>query len=223
MKSFIKHTPLSSTCVTVWPVLTLDEVAQRLEPLHPTFCAAHLGAAARLRKVADEMPEVIAPLNTTERANFLHGQVRDLVSVGVEEIAGAQVTEWDLFTVAVGGDLLVRFKFLGNGEPANVLTEQQRLLARQRYKEEAMAVLALAGIEMPPTTVTCGYTLDGFDIAKVTIRRDCSGHQTWLYDIYGGDEVAEPLLLPGMKEAKPAVVRSARDKQRADEVDASEG
>ncbi len=191
-------------------VLTFPEVQERLDPLHDALVEAHLGAAKRYREVAGSHPEVIAALNSTERANFLHGQVRSLVGAGVEPISGVNVTNWDVFTIAVGVNLLVRFKFLGNGNPANVKTEQQRLLERQQYKEEAMDVLALAGITQPPTIVTCGYTFDGFDIGRVLIQRDCRGHDRWTYDIYGGLSFTEPLTLPGTVEAVPAVIRSTK-------------
>lgn len=195
----------------------MSEVQQLLDPLHPVFTAAHVGAATRLKKLAAADPPAIAALNATERANFLHGQIRSLVSSGVETIDGASVTAWEIFTVAVGHNLLVRFKFLGNGEPTNIQTEQQFLLARQKYKEDALDLLGLSGITEPPTTVTCGYTLDGMDIGRVSIRRDCKGHDRWLYDIYGGTAVNEPLLLPGTEEAKPAVVRSSKAKGKAED------
>lgn len=174
---------------------------------------------ARMREVQKEHPEYISALNAKERANFVHGQVRQLVGVAVECIDGARVTDWDIDTVAVGGDLLVRFKYLGNGDPANnKSTEQQRLLDRQQYKQEAMPVLFAAGITEPPTLVTCGYTLDGLDLARVRIQRDCKGHDRWYYDIYGEVvAVVEPLHLDGIEEARPAAVRSARLPREADE------
>lgn len=197
-------------------MLTREQVATRLDRFQSIFSDAHLGAVARLKKVASDSPAVVAALNSTERANLLHGQIRDLVSVGIEETSGATVTEWDIFTLAIGSDLLVRFKYLGSGVPANVATEQQRLLARQRYTEETMAVLTLSGIEKPPTIVTCGYTLDGLDLSKVTIRRDCKWHEPWMYNIYGDEVAVEPLTLPGVEEAKPAVVRSKRVRAEPD-------
>jgi hypothetical protein len=188
-------------------------VADLLEPLHPILTAAHLGAAKRFREMAEQFPDTVVALNERERANFFHGQIRSLVSIGVEPLEGAEVTAWDVDTVAVGSNLLVRFKFLGNGEPANVPTEQQKLLARQQYKQETLDLLALSGITEPPTTVTCGYTLNGMEIGRVLIQRDCKGHDRWSYDIYGGATVNEPLLLPGVEEAKPAVVRSRKKGQ----------
>jgi hypothetical protein len=194
-------------------VLSLLEVRQQLDPLHPIFTAAHIGAAKRLRDVTEKFPEAMAALNATERANWLHGQIRSLVSAGVETVESARITAWDIDTVAVGVNLLVRFKYVGGGSPANVDTEQQRLLAKQSYKDVALEVLALAGITEPPTTVTCGYTLDGFDIGRVMIRRDCAGHDPWTYDIYGGAAVVEPLLLRGIEEARPARVSSSKKKE----------
>jgi hypothetical protein len=200
----------------------MTEVQERLAPFHSIFSDAHLGAAARLREFAEKVPQAAAALNATERANFLHGQIRDLVGVGVEPADGIHVTNWEVFTVAVDVDLLVRFKYLGQGAPANVATEQQKLLARQQYTDETFALLGDAGITAPPTTVTCGYTMDGMDIGTVTIRRDCKGHESWKYDVYGGETVYEPQLLPTVEEAKPAVVRS-RKANREDQTGTGEG
>jgi hypothetical protein len=181
------------------------------------FTDAHLGAAKRLKDVGAKVPEAIAALDRTERANFLHGQVRNLITAGVEGTPGVAITDWSIFTVAVGADLLVRFKYLGGGRPANVPTNQQKLLAKQQYPQEVFDLLAVAGITDAPTTVTCGYTLDGWDIGRIMIRRDCEGHESWAYDIYGGVAVSEPLNFAGIEEAKPAVVRS-RKVQRLDET-----
>jgi hypothetical protein len=188
----------------------MKEVSDLLEPLQATLTEAHLEAAKRFREMA---PATVAALNARERANFLHAQIRALVSADVEDIEGAEVTAWDVDTVAVGSNLLVRFKFLGNGDPANVSTKQQELLARQQYKQETMELLALSGITEPPTIVTCGYTLNGMEIGRILIQRDCKGHDRWFYDIYGGSTVHEPLHLPGIEEAKPAVVRSRKKGQ----------
>lgn len=198
-------------------VLSLGEVKTRLDPVNPVLEAAHLGAAERLKGLD---PSTAAALNPIERANFLHAQVRQLVGVGVEPMAGVRVTEWDLDTIAVGSDLLVKFNYIT--DPVRHTT-QQKMLKRQKYKPEAMAVLALAGIIGPPTTVTCAYTLDGMDIGRVLIRRECAGHETWEYDIYGGTAIVEPQHFPGIDEARPAIVRSKQAREGASEDQASGG
>ncbi|MFZ1926261.1 MAG: hypothetical protein WAU42_08985, partial [Solirubrobacteraceae bacterium] len=72
-------------------------------------------------------------------------------------------------------------------------------------------MLALDGISAPPTLLTCGYTLEGADIERIEVRRDCVGHQTWSYEIYGGEAVVEPLVIPGLIDTtKPAIVTSTR-------------
>jgi hypothetical protein len=190
-------------------MLSRSEVQSRLAPHHDLLVDAHLGAAARIKKVMEGCPELIAALDATERANLIHGQVRDLVTVAVEGMHGIKTTSWSVFSLAVGPNLLVRFRYVGRrGAPVNAPTGQQKLLARQTYKEEAMAVLALAGITEPPTTVTCGYTLEGLDIGRVVIRRDCGGHEPWVYSLYGEAVDYEHMTLPGTTEAKPAVLRS---------------
>jgi hypothetical protein len=195
-------------------MLSMTQVQNQIgEDLHEILVAGHVGAFKRLEDITKAYPAAIAALNATERANFLHGQIRQLIAAGVETHDGAQITDWDIDTVAVGVNLLVRFKYLGHGTPANNRsTEQQRLLERQQYKQTAMALLVLAGIEEPPTIVTCGYTLDGLQLSRVLIQRDCTGHDRWNYDIYGGTAVMEPLALPGIAEVTPGVVvRSAQE------------
>jgi hypothetical protein len=191
-------------------MLTQREVADQLRPITPVLVDAHMGAAARLQALHNWNPALVAAMNPTERANFFHAQIRDLVSVGVEPIEGVQVTKWNVFSLAVGTDLLVRFKYLGNGKPANVATEQQVLLSRQSYTAETLDVLAQAGILRPPTTVTCGYTLNGLDLAQVLVRRDHAACEPWVYSVHPHVAVTEPLVLPGVEQPKPARVRSKR-------------
>jgi hypothetical protein len=134
------------------PMLSMSQVQQMLSGgLHDVIVDAHKGGFKRYADVADEFPAVVAAFNQRERANFLHSQIRQLVEVGVESRDDAQVTSWDIDTLAVGVNLLVRFKYLGNGAPANnKSTEQQKLLDRQMYTEETMALLARAGIMDAP-------------------------------------------------------------------------
>lgn len=189
------------------------------DDLESALVACHLGAATRLKEIATEYPAAIAALNATERANFLHGQIRDLVAVAVEPMEGVRVTPWNVDTIAVGVNLLVRFKYLGNGAPANnKSTEQQQLLDSQQYTEETMELLAAIGVTEPPTLVTCGYTLDGLDMSSVRIQRDCKGHDTWHYPIHGELAPAVQLRFPGTEEARPAVVTSKKKKKAQDEA-----
>lgn len=198
-------------------MLSLSQVAARLERVHPVLTAAHLGAAERLKAMD---PDAAAALNAIERANFLHAQVRSLVAVGIEQMEGVHVTQWDVDTIAVGTDLLVKFNYVTD-PPRH--TKQQKMLKRQEYKPKAMEILSLSGITEPPTTVTCAYTLDGMDIGRVLIRRERTGHETWEYDIHGGLAVVEPQIIPGIKEARPAVVRSKKASEGVVEDEASGG
>ena len=101
------------------------------------------------------------------------------------------------------------------------------LVRRQTVPDEKQfdepMLLALAGSALtPPTLLTCGYTLDGTEIARIEIRRDCKHHLPWKFDIYGGTEVVEPLVISGMDDtAKPAVVTSRKRRPAAD-ADAEE-
>lgn len=127
------------------------------------------------------------------------------------------------FAVRIGSYILLRFKYVGNdGGPHNVATRQQRLLARQTYDEE-MALALNGDVSLaPPTLLTCGYTLtDRAEVDRIEIRRDCDGHLPWMYDIYGGGVVNEPIFIDGMAdEAKPATVTSSGETQRKDESEA---
>lgn len=191
-------------------MLSMPQVHALLDPIQPILVAAHLGAAERVKTIAQgpATAEAINALNLVERANFYHGQIRQLVAVGIEPLPNVNVTSWAVDTIAVGTNLLVRFSYLGGEGPDYRKTEQQRLLAQQQYKPEAMELLSLAGITEPPTTVVCGHTLRGLDISRVVLRRDCLGHDQWSYDIYGGEAVVDPQRFTGIDEAKPAVVRS---------------
>jgi hypothetical protein len=204
-------------------MLSMLEVKDRLGPYHALLVGAHLNATKRLNSVAKRSPEFVAAFNATERANVLHGQIRSLTAIAVESVRGVSMTAWDVDTVAVGTDLLVRLKHLGQrGTPANVQTVQQVLLSKQQYKEEVIEILSLSGIQGAPTLVTCGYSMDGLDISTIMIRRDCIGHNPWTYGIYGSVAIVEPLMLPTIEDVKPAIVRSTRRKPGKSEKDAND-
>jgi hypothetical protein len=198
-------------------MLELTDVQARLGSLTDVFVDAHLVAANRMKKFGEAVPEAIAALNSTERANVMHGQVRQLVLVDVESRSDVRQVHWNslLFLIGIGDDVLVRFKYLGHGRPANVHTEQQHLLERQQYDEQMWSALDESGFKDAPTLVTCGYTLDGMDIGKVSIRRDCIGREPWSFEIYGGTAVVEPMMLKGLSidETRPARVTSKSKKR----------
>jgi hypothetical protein len=128
------------------------------------------------------------------------------------------------FALRIGHDILLRFKFVGDGHPHNVATTQQKHLARQQYTEDMTLALNGSTALTPPTLLTCGYTLEDGDIGRIEIRRDCKGQLPWMYDIYGGDRVVRPTQFDGMKDVtKPATIRKTTEPKEGDaEADQSE-
>ncbi len=190
-------------------MVDLPETKSRLEPLVPHITAAHESAmsgwVARLR----EDSEFTLPLDITTRANILNNHICKQVERRVGDMSGVRLNDkLGFFAVLVEPDILLRFKYVGHGAPANVKTKQQKLLAKQTYNEQMMLALAGDAGAEPPTLLTCGYVIDGDKIGRIEIRRDCKGHQTWSYDIYGGDAVILPLTLPGQEDTtKPARIK----------------
>lgn len=129
------------------------------------------------------------------------------------------------FAVAVDANPLVRFKCVNGGGPSNVNTEQQHLLARHQYDDDAMEALALVGISSPPSLLTCGYLLDAAALLKsVEIRCDYGKRLLWRWPIWGdaaeGGSVVEQMPLPSVPGPKPAQVRSTRKQRREGQQEA---
>lgn len=204
-------------------MIGLEAARERLGPLHDPVIEAHKAAVGKWQTLVAEVPVLALPLDATARANFIHCHLQAEVEPRIEGLA--EVTDrLDFFGLKIGNEILLRFKFLNSGMPSNVPTGQQRLLARQTYTEEM--TLALTGdlSLRPPTLLTCGHTLDGLDLNRIEIRRDCKGHLPWSYDIYGGDAVNLPVVLDGMADdARPATIsspsrkRDQEDEERADQ------
>jgi len=190
------------------PMIDLPEAKDRLEHLVPHLIEAHQGAMSDWTKRMQEDPAWFLPLNARTRANVLHNHVCARVEQTTASITGVEATDaLSFFGLKVGPDILLRFKYVGLGAPQNVATEQQRLLEKQTYSEQMMLSLTGDTSLTPPTLLTCGYTIDGDEIGRVEIRRDCKSHVSWSYDIYGGSAVIAPQALPGMDDtARPAKI-----------------
>jgi hypothetical protein len=181
-----------------------------IEPVEDILVEGMLAGGTNWKTLLDERPDLAAPLNARTRANFIHNHGCTVISQRAETVDGVRIADGlGFFAMLVGDEILLRVKFVGYGAPSNVSTEQQRRLARQTFTPEMMGTLD--GIAAPPTLLTCGYTLEGADINRIEIRRECVGHQPWSYDIYGGEAVSEPLIIPGLADTtKPAIVTSTR-------------
>lgn len=189
-------------------LIDLPEAKGRLDFLVPHLNDSHKAAWSSWLTLVKESPAFALPLNHRTRANIFHNHVCTEVEQRVGDLAGVEITDaLGFFAIKVGGDILLRFKYVGHGAPANVRTDQQKRLARQTWNEQMM--LALTGDDSltPPTLLTCGYVIDGDEIGRVEIRCDCKGKVSWSYDIYGGETVIAPQALPGQEDtAKPAKI-----------------
>jgi hypothetical protein len=196
-------------------MIELPEAQERIEPIRPNIVHAHLVALKRWEELLTEQPHLALPLDTTARADFIHDHVCHEIALQVEDVPDVEPTEaLSFFALKIGCDVLLRFKYLRRGKPSNPKTTQQRLLEGQHYTEEMVLALTGDAALIPPTLLTAGYTLDGTEVKRIEIRRDCKGHLPWRFDIYGGTTVVEPIVFPGMAHtAKPAVVVSSRRKK----------
>lgn len=187
-------------------MVDLPEAQEALTLLEPLFVGAHETAISRWRELCSEHPALGAPCDSTTRANFVNDHVAFEMTRVVDEVPGVDVTDaLGFFALRVEPAILLRFKFLGQGTPSNVSTTQQKLLARQTFTDEMMFALDGDTSLLPPTLLTCGYTIIDGRLGRIEIRRDCRGHQPWNYDIYGGDVTTQPLVLDGLADTtKPA-------------------
>jgi hypothetical protein len=196
-------------------VLTKDEIADRIAPISDDIVTGYLTSWRSWLTEVKERPHFTRPLGPTERANVVHAHACQEVELLVAKRGYAFNTALGFKALAVGTDLLVRFKYQrGGASPANVRTDQQISLGRQEFTEDMMATLALEGFTRPPEFVTAGYILNlpETDISRVVIRRDCLGYQPLQFDLYSTEALtfAEPLTLPNIEEPVPAPIRSTR-------------
>lgn len=188
-------------------MIDLDSAQAALAELQPDLISAYQTAAANWRILLTEHPELGAPCSTTTRAGFVHNHVVGEIAPAVEARDGYEMTDaLGFHAIRAGYEILLRFKYLGDGSPSNVATDQQRLLARQAFDDDMLLALDHPSALTPPTLLTCGYTLtnDG-KIGRIEIRRDCRGHLPWCYDIFGGTTVIAPLIIDTLDDTtKPA-------------------
>ncbi|MDH2904562.1 MAG: hypothetical protein PXZ08_11540 [Actinomycetota bacterium] len=193
-------------------MLTMEEVQSRLEPFIECFVSSHEKAVASYRKALEAEPEMVAAFSPSRRALDIHERTCFHIRSASLRMEGIHVTSLSTFFVAVGNEVLVRFKTLQSGSPRNHASEAQWFYDRQQIKPEDMEDLASFGILEPPTIVTCGYTLHLSELLldRVLIQRDCKGHQPWWYTISGGVEISEPLHIAGTEEITPARIAPKR-------------
>jgi hypothetical protein len=210
-------------------VLNLEDARVRLDPFRQeVFAAPAVAAVTTWQRFVEAQPDLASPLDETARANVIHCWWRHEVRRSLTRRADVrEVRGLGYFAVAVGTNLLVRFKSVSSGVPANVATEQQKRLAYHRYDTDAMAALELDGITEPPTALTCGYSVDAATVLQsVEIRCDHGNQNLWRWMIWGaaaaGGGSVEQLPLPGTDGPKPARILSARKKEADSEEASSE-
>jgi len=201
-------------------MVELEEAQDRLAPLEKRFIQGHMAAEAQWEAFVKEHPDLALPFDTTTRANVLNNYICSQMARASEGLPNVEVTEvLQFFALKIDDDILLRFKFVGHGEPRNYPTPQQQLLSRQLFSEEMTMALTGDPALKPPTLLTCGYTLtlDGMKIGRIELRRNCNGHAPWFYDIYGGDRVVRPQTFDGRTDdTRPATIRKTTERKDAD-------
>lgn len=199
-------------------MVEFDAAQQRCKVLERPLVEAHKAAVGKWATFVKDKPDLALPFDATARANFIHPHIRHEILQRVAPLSNVRPTpeKLDLFGLMIDDDLLMRFKFVGNGLPHNYPTDRQKELAEQKFSEGLVELLLGDGSLDPPTMLTCGYTLEGEKLGRLEIRRDCKGHLPWSYDIFGGQAVVSPLILPGMEDrTRPAKI-SSKKKRAAD-------
>jgi hypothetical protein len=220
MRLFIKRPPTSDQPGSVNKMIELPQAQTAIAPIADLIVEAYLESWKSWRKFLEDEQGLALPFNATARANFLHCHVCSEISKRIADVAEVEETEvLEFYALKVGPEILLRFKYTRRGQPSNVKTKRQRRLDRQIYTaDEALALTGDAALVVP-TLLTAGYTIDGDEIGRIEIRRDCKGHPRWYYNLYGDPAVVQPLALDGMADdAKPAIVVSSRKGEREGEA-----
>lgn len=189
-------------------LITPEQAAARIEGAGLDLVGAWETVVKRHRQVAAEFPDFVEALTAdpSARASSYHAQVKAVVQDQAEALEGVTPsTKLQMFTLSLPPDLLMRFKFVGSGGPSNHSSRQQDLLARQKYTQPMLDDLEV--FSRPPTLVTCGYDIDGDQLAAVTIQCDCVGRESWKLSLYPNYEVLEePIIMGGFADPLPAKV-----------------
>lgn len=200
-------------------ILNLDQALIRVEPVASAMLVEPYKLAVEewnRREVED--PDFASAMDAIARAGIINRlAVRNvrtaLVDIGWE--TARETPALDFFAVAVGDDMLLRYKFVGSGSPQNIPTRRQRELARHEFDDVLMEALRLDGIGEPPTLVTCGYTL-GLDgkLGTVSLQCDHLGRTLWHSVVWGDNNqgFGDFALLPISPDLapEPTIVRSTR-------------
>lgn len=212
----------------VMPLMRLDLARERLDPHADTLLVATFKTAVQQwNTLLSEQPAMASAFTATTRANIIHDLTCRAVRGALSSCKNVrEIKALGFFALAIGDDIIVRFKYVPTGMPNNVSTIQQELLAKQQYNEEVIAQLNMEGIPNPPTIVTCGYLLgDDNQIKRVSVQCDYYKSPYWKYLLFGetGEGGAgsfeilpiNPTLAPAtgvvVRSKSPAEVETQRD------------
>ncbi len=185
---------------------------EKLDRVEAALIASHRTVVDRWFEMVSEVPQFAKAMKPTTRAGWIHDHLCPEVEAAVEDISKVSAHEaLGFFALNIDDEILMRLKYVGQGAPSNVATDQQKLLARQEYDEVMLAALGSDPALGLPTFLTCGYTLGDGELGRLEIRCDYKRKTLWSFDLYGGEAVSAPLEFPGMpQEALPALVKSTR-------------
>lgn len=189
-------------------MIELPAAKALLDPLAKRLVDAHTDAVAAWAQLLENFSAFALPLDATTQKNVLHNHIWSGICRAFDEDPAARPNDkMSVKGLLIPGQIFLRFKYVGHGEPHNVATVQQAHIARQEYSDEMFDALVGDSTLGLPTFLTCGYTLDGPNIGRIEIRRDCKGHPPWAYDIHGGEGIVESRPFQGQEDdGKPTRV-----------------
>ncbi|MDP9091686.1 MAG: hypothetical protein M3N95_01775 [Actinomycetota bacterium] len=204
-------------------LLTLDEARVRLDPIaEAVLVKPCLQAVKEWNKIVKQFPSYAATFSPTTRAGIIHDLTTRAVR-GALPSGARELTAYGFFVIIVSEDLAIRYKYVVSGQPRNVATDKQDLLATHKYDAEMVEALVLDGSSEPPTLVTCGYRLDAAgQISRLSVQCDYGKSTLWRYFVYGEAGTSdnyETLPLDPTDTLGTTVIRSTRkDASRDDEA-----
>jgi hypothetical protein len=191
-------------------LLSCEEAMAVNEACHGPWWTAHVEAVKDLKRWRKLSPDLFMALKEVELCAILH---RHIVSRANALLDGAVVVNDKLGFDAhiVAGKSLVRFKHLGPDlAPRSYPTEQQKHLRDQEWTEEMFQELPQDGLDVLPTVMTCGYTMDALFTKLQTVSVVCwyGSRFRWDYSLSpeGGVLGAEVINLPGIPPPAPRIV-----------------
>ncbi len=131
-------------------LIQLEQARDRITPVERLLADAHEAAASKWSHLVQNFPGFAADLDATARASCFHCHVRAEIDQRIAGRTDVAVNDrLGFFALWLAPDVLLRIKYVGNsdGAPHNYPTNQQRMLARQRYDTE---MLELLGVDAPP-------------------------------------------------------------------------